>query len=171
MLEAPADIDAAVARQAQDWAATLAEAIGAVGVLAVEFFVTDQGLVVNELAPRPHNSGHYSIDACVTSQFEQQARVLAGLPLGDPRQHEPAVMVNLLGDLWFTDRDAKIPREPDWSQVLRHPQAKLHLYGKAEPRRGRKMGHVTCLAPTLPEALATARVIKRDLGIPGADLL
>jgi len=97
--------------------------------------------------------------------------VLAGLPMGDTRQHEPAAMVNLLGDLWFDDRDAKTPREPDWSRVLRHPQAKLHLYGKAEPRRARKMGHVTCLGPTLDEALAVARAIKRDLGIPGADLL
>jgi 5-(carboxyamino)imidazole ribonucleotide synthase len=94
--------------------------------------------------------------------------VLAGLPLGDVRQHEPAVMVNLLGDIWFADAEATAAREPDWTRVLRHPAAKLHLYGKAEPRRGRKMGHVTCLAPTLPEALEAARSIKRDLGIPGA---
>ncbi len=114
-------------------------------------------LLVNELAPRPHNSGHYTIDACVTSQFEQQARVLAGLPLGDTRQHEPAVMVNLLGDLWFDARRPRRSREPDWLAVLQHPQAKLHLYGKSEPRRGRKMGHVTCLAPTLGEALGVAR--------------
>ena len=137
-------------------------------------FVTTGGeLLVNEIAPRPHNSGHYSIDACVTSQFEQQARVLAGLPLGEARQHEPAVMVNLLGDIWFDAADARAaaPREPDWTRVLVHPAAKLHLYGKAEPRRGRKMGHVTCLAPTLAGALAAARAIKRDLGIPGADLL
>ena len=96
---------------------------------------------------------------------------MPGCRSGDTRQHEPAVMVNLLGDLWFADRDAATPREPDWSRVLRHPQAKLHLYGKAEPRRGRKMGHVTCLGSTLEHALATAREIKRDLGIPGADLL
>jgi 5-(carboxyamino)imidazole ribonucleotide synthase len=107
----------------------------------------------------------------VTSQFEQQARVLAGLPLGDPRLHEPAVMVNLLGDIWFADAAAVTPREPDWACVLRHPQAKLHLYGKSEARRGRKMGHVTCLAATIEDALATARTIKRDLGIPDADLL
>jgi len=133
--------------------------------------VTTAGkLVVNEIAPRPHNSGHYTIDACVTSQFEQQARVLAGLPLGDPRLHEPAVMVNLLGDIWFTERGAAA-QEPEWAGVLRHCNAKLHLYGKAEPRRGRKMGHVTCVAPTLEAALATARTIKRDLGIPGADEL
>ena len=135
-------------------------------------FVTTTGqLLVNEIAPRPHNSGHYTIDACITSQFEQQARVLAGLPLGDTRAHLPAVMVNLLGDIWFADAAPDAPREPDWTHVLRHPQAKLHLYGKAVARRGRKMGHVTCLASTLDEALATARAIKRDLGIPGADEL
>ncbi len=109
------------------------------------FVTVDGALLVNEIAPRPHNSGHYTIDACVTSQFEQQARVLAGLPLGGTRQHAPAVMVNLLGDVWFADPEAATPREPDWTRVLRHPQAKLHLYGKAEARRGRKMGHVTCL--------------------------
>ncbi len=130
-----------------------------------------RALLVNEIAPRPHNSGHYTIDACVTSQFEQQARVLAGLPMGDTRQHEPAVMVNLLGDLWFDTPAATAPREPDWPAVLAHPQAKLHLYGKAEPRRGRKMGHVTCLAPTLDGALAVAKAIKSRLGIPGADEL
>ena len=135
------------------------------GVLCVEFFVLPDGrLLANEIAPRPHNSGHFTIDACVTSQFEQQARVLAGLPLGDTRQHEPAVMVNLLGDIWF-EPAADAPREPDWTAVLRHPQAKLHLYGKAEPRRGRKMGHVTCLAPTLDEALAVARQIRASLGV------
>jgi 5-(carboxyamino)imidazole ribonucleotide synthase len=96
--------------------------------------------------------------------------VLAGLPLGDTRQHEAAVMVNLLGDIWFTERGAAAP-EPEWADVLRHPSAKLHLYGKAEPRRGRKMGHVTCLAASLDDALATARAIKRELGIPGADEL
>ena len=117
------------------------------GVLCVEMFVTRDGaLLVNEIAPRPHNSGHYTIDACVTSQFEQQARVLAGLPLGDPRQHDAAVMVNLLGDLWFDDAQ-RARASPTGPRVLRQPQAKLHLYGKAEPRRGRKMGHVTCLGP------------------------
>jgi len=128
-------------------------------------------LLVNEIAPRPHNSGHYTIDACVTSQFEQQARVLAGLPLGDTQPHGPAVMLNLLGDIWFADAGGTIPREPDWTAVLRHSRAKLHLYGKAEPRRGRKMGHVTCLGASIDEALATARAIKRDLAIPGVDEL
>ena len=168
----PARVSADLAKQALAIATAIADKLDYRGVLCVEMFVTgDDLLVVNEIAPRPHNSGHYTIDACVTSQFEQQARVLAGLPMGDTRQHEPAVMVNLLGDLWFADHDARTPREPDWSRVLRHPQAKLHLYGKAEPRRGRKMGHVTCLGCKLDDALGTARAIKRDLGIPGADLL
>ncbi len=168
----PARVTGALAAAALATATNVATQLDYRGVLCVEMFVTAQGqLLVNEIAPRPHNSGHYTIDACVTSQFEQQARVLAGLPLGAPHQHLPAVMVNLLGDVWFADAGADAPREPDWTRVLRHPQAKLHLYGKAEARRGRKMGHVTCLAPTLDEALATARAIKRDLGIPGADEL
>jgi len=167
----PARVDRAVIDEAQRIATVVAAALDYRGVLCVEMFVTREGaLLVNEIAPRPHNSGHYTIDACITSQFEQQARVLAGLPLGDTRQHEPAVMINLLGDIWFESERAT-PREPDWTLVLRHPQAKLHLYGKAEPRRGRKMGHVTCLAPTHDAALAVARSIKRDLGIPGADAL
>jgi len=163
----PARVAAAIADDARRIATALAERLDYRGVLCVEMFVTDAGRVlVNEIAPRPHNSGHYSIDACVTSQFEQQARVLAGMPQGDTRQLEPAVMVNLLGDLWFATATTSRPREPHWATVLRHPQAKLHLYGKGEPRRGRKMGHVTCLAPTLPEALDVAATIKRDLGIP-----
>jgi 5-(carboxyamino)imidazole ribonucleotide synthase len=168
---APGRIPDDLAAKARATATAVAAALSYRGVLCVEMFVaTDGRLLVNEMAPRPHNSGHYTIDACVTSQFEQQARVLAGLPHGDTRQHEPAVMVNLLGDVWFA-AGGGAPREPDWTQVLRHPQAKLHLYGKTEPRRGRKMGHVTCLAPTIDEALAVARAIKRDLGIPGADEL
>jgi 5-(carboxyamino)imidazole ribonucleotide synthase len=150
----PARVPDTLADDARRIATAVAETLDYRGVLCVE------------MAPRPHNSGHFSIDACVTSQFEQQARVLAGLPLGDTRQHEPAVMINLLGDIWFATADAPTPREPDWHAVLRHPQAKLHLYGKTQPRRARKMGHVTCLAPTLGEALDVARAIKRDLGIP-----
>lgn len=166
----PARVAPPLADEARRTAVAVAERLDYRGVLCVEMFVTGDGrLLVNEMAPRPHNSGHYSIDACVTSQFEQQARVLAGLPLGDTRQLEPAVMVNLLGDVWFATPAATAPREPDWTQVLRHPQAKLHLYGKAEPRRARKMGHVTCLAPTLAEALDVARAIKHDLRIPLAD--
>jgi 5-(carboxyamino)imidazole ribonucleotide synthase len=162
----PARVEAEVAREAAAMATALAGALDYRGVLCVELFIArGNGLLVNEMAPRPHNSGHYTIDACVTSQFEQQARVLAALPMGDTRQHTPAVMLNLLGDIWFTGPGTS-PREPDWTRVLAHPQAKLHLYGKREPRRGRKMGHVTCLGATLDEALATAQAVKRELGIP-----
>ena len=161
---APARIDAKLAARARDTALAIADALDYVGVLCVEFFVTREGeLLVNEIAPRPHNSGHYTIDACVTSQFEQQARILAALPLGDPLQHTPAVMVNLLGDVWYGADGAL--REPAWQDVLAHGTAKLHLYGKKEPRRGRKMGHVTCLGGTLDQALATARAVRKILGI------
>jgi 5-(carboxyamino)imidazole ribonucleotide synthase len=164
----PARVDGKLAAEARSIATALAAALDYRGVLCVELFVgPGDTLLVNEIAPRPHNSGHYTIDACVTSQFEQQARVLAALPMGDTSQHLPAVMVNLLGDLWFV-HDGGDPREPQWTRVLAHPRAKLHLYGKREPRRGRKMGHVTCLGATLDEALATARAVKRELGIPGA---
>jgi len=136
-----------------------------VGVLCVEFFVLHDGsLVVNEMAPRPHNSGHYTIDACVTSQFAQQARAMAKLPLGDVRQHSPAVMLNLLGDLWFTAEDDQ-PREPAWEKLLALPGANLHLYGKDEARRGRKMGHVTFVASTLTEAQEHCSEACRLLGI------
>ena len=160
----PARISAELAARARDIATRVAAALDYHGVLCVEMFVARDGdLLVNEIAPRPHNSGHYTIDACVTSQFEQQARILAGLPLGDPRLHDSAVMVNLLGDLWLDDSHTR--REPDWAAVLRHPQAKLHLYGKSEPRRGRKMGHVTCLGASASEALAAARAIRGALRI------
>ena len=142
----------------------IAEQLGYVGVLCVEFFVLADGrLIVNEMAPRPHNSGHYSIDACYVSQFEQQARALAGLPLGEPHQHSPAVMLNLLGDVWFDAQGQR--REPDWAGVLALTGAKLHLYGKTEPRMGRKMGHVTCVAATSAEAIALAREVCAVLGI------
>jgi 5-(carboxyamino)imidazole ribonucleotide synthase len=167
---APARVTDTLALRARGIATSVAATLDYRGVLCVEMFVTGDGaLLVNEIAPRPHNSGHYTIDACVTSQFEQQARVLADLPLGDTRQHTPSVMVNLLGDIWFADAQSGATREPAWREVLRHPQAKLHLYGKAEARRGRKMGHVTCLGASLDEALATARSVKRALAIPGAD--
>jgi 5-(carboxyamino)imidazole ribonucleotide synthase len=168
---APARVSAELTVCARDIAGSIAETLDYRGVLCVEMFLTRDGaLLVNEIAPRPHNSGHYTIDACVTSQFEQQVRVLADLPLGDARQHTPSVMVNLLGDIWFAGQGQR-PREPAWRDVLCHPQAKLHLYGKVEARRGRKMGHVTCLGATLDDALATARAVKRALGIPGADAL
>ena len=136
-----------------------------VGVLCVEFFVLSDGsLVVNEMAPRPHNSGHYTIDACVTSQFAQQARAMARLPLGDVRQHSPAIMLNLLGDLWFATDDDH-PREPAWEALLAIPGANLHLYGKDEPRRGRKMGHVTFVADTLDEVQQHCAAACHLLGI------
>jgi 5-(carboxyamino)imidazole ribonucleotide synthase len=163
---APARVASMLANEARSIATSLAAALDYRGVLCVELFVAPgDRLLVNEIAPRPHNSGHYTIDACATSQFEQQARVLAALPMGDTHQHTPAVMLNLLGDIWFRG-DAATPSEPDWTRVLAHPQAKLHLYGKREARRGRKMGHVTCLGASLDAALATARTIKRELGIP-----
>jgi 5-(carboxyamino)imidazole ribonucleotide synthase len=149
------NVSDACARKAQDAARALVDQLGYVGVLCIEFFVLDDGtLVVNEMAPRPHNSGHYTIDACVTSQFAQQVRAMARLPLGDVRQHSPAVMLNILGDIWF---DGDAPREPAWDRVVALPGACVHLYGKEEPRRGRKMGHVTFVAPTLAQALAQLR--------------
>jgi 5-(carboxyamino)imidazole ribonucleotide synthase len=166
----PARIEPALAVEAREIALRVAAALDYRGVLCVELFVVSDGrLLINEIAPRPHNSGHYTIDACVTSQFEQQVRVLADLPLGDTRAHGPAVMVNLLGDVWF-DAPSGAPkstrREPDWRAVLEVPEAKLHLYGKEEARYGRKMGHVTCVAPTLERALAAARAIRQQLQIP-----
>ena len=155
---APARISPAHALEAASLAARLASELGYVGVLAVEMFVVGGKLLLNEIAPRPHNSGHYTIDACRTSQFEQQVRVLCGLPPGDPSQHSPAVMVNLLGDIWRGG-------EPRWEAVLRHPGAHLHLYGKREARPGRKMGHVTVCEGDLARALEVALAIRGDLGI------
>ncbi|RBA25305.1 5-(carboxyamino)imidazole ribonucleotide synthase [Herminiimonas fonticola] len=148
-------------------AATLAviEQLGYVGVLCIEFFVlTDGSLVVNEMAPRPHNSGHYTIDACVTSQFAQQARAMARMPLGDVRQHSPAAMLNILGDIWFEGKSDEA-REPAWDKVLALPGANLHLYGKDTARRARKMGHITFVAATLEEAQANLRKACDILGI------
>ncbi|NEX60669.1 5-(carboxyamino)imidazole ribonucleotide synthase [Noviherbaspirillum galbum] len=160
------NVTAECARKAQDAALVLIERLGYVGVLCIEFFVLQDGsLVVNEMAPRPHNSGHYTIDACVTSQFAQQARAMARLPLGDVRQHSPAVMLNILGDVWF-EGEGNAAREPAWDAVLALPGANLHLYGKDDPRRGRKMGHVTFVAPTLAEAQDSLRQACAILGIP-----
>ena len=158
---APARISAALAADAVALASRLAAALDYVGVLAVEMFVVGGKLLLNEIAPRPHNSGHYTIDACRTSQFEQQVRVLCGLPLGDPSLHTPAVMVNLLGDIWHAG-------EPRWAAVLDHPGAHLHLYGKREARPGRKMGHVTVCEERPERALEVAMAIRRDLGIESA---
>ena len=167
---APARVDDAIAKRAREAALTLAERMNYVGVLCVEFFVLRDGsLLVNEIAPRPHNSGHYTIDACVTSQYEQQARVMANLPLGDTSQIMPSVMLNILGDQWFGGRSGDdAMNEPDWAGVLAVPGAKLHLYGKREARRGRKMGHITCVAPTLGEAIVRAQRAAGALGIAPA---
>ena len=146
----PARISAATATEARTLALGIAEQIGLVGLLAVEMFVQDGRIVVNELAPRPHNSGHQTFDANETSQFEQHIRAVCGLPLGGTKPLQPSVMLNLLGDLW------KNGQAPDWTQVLADPSAKLHLYDKGTAAPGRKMGHVTVTAPTLAEALRRA---------------
>ena len=146
----PARVDEALVQQARQQALQLADELEYVGVLAVEFFIDSDGeLLFNEMAPRPHNSGHYSKDACVTSQFEQQARVICGLVPGDVRLLSPVVMVNLLGDLW----------RPDWRLLLDEADAKLHLYGKKDARPGRKMGHYNVLDSDIETALAKARRI------------
>lgn len=161
---APARVTDDLGTAALDIAARLAEKLEYVGVMAVEFFVVagneHTGLLINEIAPRPHNSGHFTIDACRTSQFEQQVRVLCDLPLGDTSQHTPAVMLNLLGDCWRGDHHEIAP---DWQAVLKHPGAHLHLYGKRTARPGRKMGHVTVCDANLDRALEIAQQIKRDL--------
>jgi 5-(carboxyamino)imidazole ribonucleotide synthase len=142
----PARVPLEVASQAALLTRRIMEELSYVGVLCVEFFLARDGrLLVNEIAPRPHNSGHLTIDACVTSQFEQQVRAVCGLPLGVTTQVRPAAMVNLLGDAWANG-------EPDWAAALAIPGVKLHLYGKTEPRPGRKMGHLTALAATVDEA-------------------
>ena len=152
----PARVSGAVAAEAVSIAHAIMEQLEYVGVLCVEFFLTRDGqLLVNEIAPRPHNSGHLTFDACLTSQFEQQVRAVCGLPLGSTAQMRPAAMVNLLGDLWMDG-------EPDWSSALAIPDVKLHLYGKPGPRVGRKMGHLTALADTVDEAVEKA-VMARDL--------
>ena len=160
----------ALAARAQEAARAIAQHIGYVGVLCVEFFVIDDGsehgaLVVNEMAPRPHNSGHYTIDACDMSQFDLQVHAMAGLPLPAPRQHSPAIMLNLLGDVWF-DADGH-PRTPDWAAVLALPGAHLHLYGKLDARPGRKMGHLTFTGTDVAGVKATARQAAQILGLPG----
>jgi len=147
---APARIAPEIAASAVEMTRAILEQLDYVGVLCVEFFLTGTGqLLVNEIAPRPHNSGHFSFDACVTSQFEQQVRAVCGLPLGETTQMRPAAMVNLLGDLW-------VKGEPDWAAALAFGDVKLHLYGKTEPRVGRKMGHLTALAETADEAMTKA---------------
>lgn len=161
--EVPSRLPAATEAQAREAATAIADSLGYVGVLCVEFFVLDDcSLVANEMAPRPHNSGHYSIDACDVSQFELQVRALAGLPLVAPRLHSSAVMLNLLGDLWPRDGST---RTPPWADVLALPGVHLHLYGKLDARPGRKMGHLTVTAPTPEAARETALEAARRLGI------
>lgn len=156
---APGRFPPEVHREAEALARSIADALRVEGLLAVEMFLTNSGkLLVNELAPRPHNSGHYTIDACVTSQFELHARAVCDVPLGTARQHTPAVMVNLLGDLW-----PQAERAPDWAPIFQHPSAKLHLYGKRIAKPGRKMGHFTLLGDSMPELLESAERIRGQL--------
>lgn len=153
----PARINPDLAVRAKALAVEVAARLGIVGLLGVEMFAVGDRLLVNELAPRPHNSGHQTLDANVTSQFEQHIRAVCGLPLGDTSSLRPAAMVNLLGDLW------KDGREPDWAPVRRDPAARLHLYGKARAAKGRKMGHVTVTADTVDAAASRAEAIHAGL--------
>lgn len=157
-------VDPALAAQLVAAAHAIAEGVAYVGVLCVEFFVLQEGRwVVNEMAPRPHNSGHYTMDACDQSQFDLQVRTLAGLPLVQPRQHSPSIMLNLLGDLWFPHAGPEVT--PPWNQVLALPGVHLHLYGKLAARKGRKMGHLNLIAATKAEVLANALQAAALLGI------
>jgi 5-(carboxyamino)imidazole ribonucleotide synthase len=154
----PARISPTLAESARQCALRIAAALDYVGTLGVEFFVSRGVLYVNEMAPRPHNSGHYTLDACATSQYEQQVRALCGLPLGSPTLTSPAVMVNLLGDVWSAG-------EPAWALLLGRPGLKLHLYGKHEARPGRKMGHFTVVGPDLGQVVASAMEARAAIGI------
>jgi 5-(carboxyamino)imidazole ribonucleotide synthase len=159
----PARIPASVEVEARDLAVRISERLGVVGLLAVEMFLAPGGsILVNELAPRPHNSGHWSIDGGETSQFEQHVRAICGLPLGPAGARGPTVMVNILGDAW-KGREAKEAIEPDWAAILAEPGAKLHLYGKPLPRPGRKMGHFTVQGADIEAALSLARALKSRL--------
>ena len=153
---APARVSTRISAEAVEIARAVLEKLDVIGVLCVEFFVAPSALMINELAPRPHNSGHFSFDACVTSQFEQQLRAVCGLPFGSTEQMRPAVMVNLLGDLWEHGK-------PDWPAALARHNVKLHLYGKRQPRPGRKMGHLTAIADRIGIALETAQEARKAL--------
>lgn len=161
---APARTSGCLASNAEELAEGIAQKMAYVGTLGVEFFVVRGQLYVNEMAPRPHNSGHFTLDACVTNQFEQQVRALTGLPLGEPRAHSAAAMVNLLGDLWYLD-DPHHAKEPDWSKLLTVPNLKLHLYGKHHPRPGRKMGHFTVLGNDAAQVGNSALAARQAIGI------
>jgi len=153
----PAAVSDSVTETVLDQAVRLANGIDYVGVLGVEFFIAKDGTVYfNEMAPRPHNSGHYTLDATATCQFEQQVRMVCGLPAGDAQLLSPVTMLNLLGDAW-------IPTDPNWTKVLSFESAHLHLYGKSESRPGRKMGHINCLAATATESLRLAESIRAAL--------
>jgi 5-(carboxyamino)imidazole ribonucleotide synthase len=159
----PARIEPEVEARAREMAVRVADKLGVVGLVAVEMFLAPGGaLIVNELAPRPHNSGHWSIDACETSQFGQHVRAICGLPLGPTGVRAPVVMVNILGDAW-KGQDGTEGDEPDWSAILSEPRARLHLYGKPEPRPGRKMGHFTVQGAEIEETLALALALKARL--------
>lgn len=154
---APAFVSEKVFSEAIEIARAVLESLDVVGVMCVEFFLTkDEKLLINELAPRPHNSGHLTIDACVTSQFEQQLRAVCGLPLGSTEYLRPAAMVNLLGDVWRNG-------EPAWAKAIEIPNVKLHLYGKAEARPGRKMGHLNVLADTAQDAVEMIKSARQEL--------
>jgi 5-(carboxyamino)imidazole ribonucleotide synthase len=154
----PAQVSSRLAQQATSNACALADKLDYYGVMAVEFFVVgNDRLLINEIAPRPHNSGHYTLDACLTSQFDQQVRAMCGLPLGDARLLAPVAMVNILGDAW------KGETPPPWNAVLDEPRAKLHLYGKREARPGRKMGHFTCIGESVQQATMLAQSIQKHL--------
>jgi len=153
----PARIDKALEVKVTSMAKEIATALNYVGVMAVEFFISDGELLVNEIAPRPHNSGHYTLDACLTDQFEQQVRAVCGLALGDTTLLSPVVMINMLGDIWHNGK------EPKWQILLDHPNVKLHLYGKREARPGRKMGHFNVLSAKISDALTLAENLKKQL--------
>jgi 5-(carboxyamino)imidazole ribonucleotide synthase len=156
----PARIDEKLNQEVIDTATLIANELDYVGVMAVEFFVSNGMLLVNEIAPRPHNSGHYTLDACVTNQFEQQVRAVCNLSLGDTRLLSPVVMVNMLGNLWHNGE------APDWKQLLDHANVKLHLYGKQQARPGRKMGHYNVVDDNIDDALMLASEIQTRLNKP-----
>ncbi len=155
----PARCSQVIKARAQELAKNLANKLNYVGVLGVELFVVNNELLVNEIAPRPHNSGHYTIDGCVTNQFEQQVRVITGMPLGSSSLHSQSVMVNILGDSWVNGV------EPAWNKALAHGNVKIHLYGKQEPRKGRKMGHFTVVDKVQKDAINTALIARGELNI------
>lgn len=168
----PSNMPAAQSIRALAATESIANHISFVGVLCVEFFMVDDGtehggLIVNEMAPRPHNSGHYTMDACDVSQFDLQVQAMAGLPLPKPRQHSPAIMLNLLGDVWFDSNSQ--PRTPDWQAVLALPGTHLHLYGKLDARPGRKMGHLNITGADVAAVKTVARQAADILGLPGLD--